>query len=108
MPKVGERSVDLLVHEPPWTIEGRDPARHAPRNPEMPSPPGHIVAEGHPAGGDSCDRSFFRSTHRLRVYVHVKRQVESLLGRTLKLGGPLDKRHRASSARLEAIWPSRG
>src|SRR3989440_10319477 len=53
MPEVGERSADLFVYEPAWTIESRDPAPHAPRNPEMPGPPFHLVVEGHPARGDS-------------------------------------------------------
>src|SRR5690348_6291024 len=105
MPKVAKRSADLLVHESMRALDGRDSAGHAPGEPEVPSPPGHLVVEAQSAGRDARDRDLFRSAHRLGVQVNIKRQVESLLGRAVKFGDQLEDRHGASSALSGAMSP---
>ncbi len=91
--EAGERTTHLFVDEPVRRLQGGDPTRHPPHDPEVPCAPRDALAQTDRARRRAGDGALVGGGHRPLVRADVQRQRERPLGRGVELGDD-PERHR--------------
>ncbi len=92
MAEICKRASGLLVNEQMWPVVFRDPHCHRPDEEEMASPPGNVIIFAELPMRCAADNRFLRTSHRVEVRFHIKREVKY----SLRLRGNL--RHAAETS----------